>query len=97
MMPMGCPKPSMHASRMGSEHVPRYFLSLRYKDGIDGLAVDEEGDELPNEGVLREHVIDTARDLIGTRSNVHWMDCTFEVTDEAGHHVLTLPFKDAVP
>src|SRR3954452_6764284 len=97
MMPMGCPKPSMPASRMGSEHVPRYFLSLRYKDGIDGLAVDEEGDELPNEGVLREHVIETARDLIGTRSNVHWLDCTFEVTDEAGHHVLTLPFKEAVP
>ena len=77
--------------------MPRYFLSLRYKDGVDGLAVDEEGDELPNEGVLREHVLETARDLMGTRSNVRWLECVFEVTDEAGHRVLTLPLKEAVP
>jgi|tagenome__1003787_1003787.scaffolds.fasta_scaffold20024948_2 hypothetical protein len=96
MMPMGCPKPSMPASRMGSEHVPRYFLSLRYKDGIDGLAVDEEGDELPNEGVLREHVLETARDLLQTRSEVRWLDSTFEVTDEAGHLVLAMPLTEAV-
>ena len=96
MMPTGCPRLSMHASWRGNDPVPRYFLSLRYKDGVDGLAEDEEGDELPNESVLREHVIETARDLIGTRSNVHWLDCTFEVTDEAGRHVLTLPLKEAV-
>jgi len=77
--------------------MPRYFLNLRFKDGIDGLAVDEEGDELPNEGALRDHVLANARDLIGTRSSIHWLDCTFEVTDEGGHRVLTLPFKEAVP
>ena len=77
--------------------MPRYYLSLRYKDGVEGLAVDEEGDELPDESALQEHVLETARDLIGTRSSVRWLDCTFEVTDEAGHLVLTLPLREAVP
>jgi hypothetical protein len=79
--------------------VPRYFLSLRYKDGIDGLAVDEEGDELPDAGGLREHVLDTARDLLGNGriGGVIWVECSFEVTDEAGHLVMTVPFAEAVP
>jgi hypothetical protein len=96
MMPMGCPNPSMPASWMGSENVPRYFLSLRYKDGIDGLAVDEEGDELPDPRALWEHVLETARDLLQTRSEVRWLDSTFEVTDEAGHLVLAMPLTEAV-
>ena len=77
--------------------VARYFLSLRYKDGPQGLAVDEEGDDLPNASALREHVLETARDLIHGRriSGIDWLDCTFEVTDEAGQRVLTLPFAEA--
>ncbi len=77
--------------------MPRYFLHLRYRDGTDGLAVDEEGDELPDSGMLREHVEATARDLMrNTRLDAirNWRDCTFEVTDEAGQVVLTLPFSD---
>jgi hypothetical protein len=78
--------------------VPRYFLHLRFRDGIDGLAIDEEGDELPTEDALREHVRETARDLMQTRIGVvrNWADRSFEVTDEAGHLVLTFPFTDAV-
>jgi hypothetical protein len=76
--------------------LPRYFLHLRFRNGSDGLAVDEEGDELPSEDALRQHVLETARDLIGTRSRVRWRDCTFEVTDETGNLVLTLPLKDAL-
>jgi hypothetical protein len=79
--------------------VPRYFLSLRYKDGPQGLAVDEEGDELPDASALREHVLDTARDLIGkTRMSSirNWSTCSFEVTDETGQLVLTLPFSETV-
>jgi hypothetical protein len=78
--------------------VPRYFLSLRYKDGAGGLAVDEEGDELPDQDALRQHVVETARDLMQTRMGVvrNWADCTFEVTNEAGHLVLTLPFSEAL-
>jgi hypothetical protein len=79
--------------------VSRYFLSLRYKDGPQGLAVDEEGDEVPDASDLREHVLDTARDLIrhtrieGVRS---WSICSFEVTDETGQLVLTVPFSETM-
>ncbi|MFL5518048.1 MAG: DUF6894 family protein [Gemmatimonadales bacterium] len=78
--------------------MPRYFLSVRYKPGPDGLAVDHEGDELPDAGALREHVLETARDLIrGSRlGSVNWYDCTFEVTNEAGQVVITVPFAEAV-
>jgi hypothetical protein len=77
--------------------MPRFFLHLRYCDGTDGLAVDEEGDCLPNAGGLREHVEATARDLMRhTRLAAisDWRACTFEVTDEAGQVVLTLPFAE---
>jgi hypothetical protein len=80
--------------------MPRYFLHLRYSDLEDGLAHDEEGDELPDAGALRQHVVDTARDLmVGARlhSIPDWLQCSFEVTDEAGTVVLTLPFSEAVP
>jgi hypothetical protein len=63
------------------------------------LAVDEEGDDLPGPSMLRDHVEATARDLIRhTRLDAipNWLDCTFEVTDETGQQVLTLPFS-AVP
>jgi hypothetical protein len=78
--------------------VPRYFLHLRYRDDTDGLAVDEEGDELPDQEALRQHVLETARDLMQTRIGVvrNWAKCTFEVTDEAGHLVLTLLFSEAL-
>jgi hypothetical protein len=76
--------------------VPRYFLSLRYKKGPHGLALDEEGDELPDAGALREHVLETARDLISHSAirSVRWHDCIFEVSDETGALLFTLPFSE---
>jgi hypothetical protein len=77
--------------------VPRFFLHLRYRDGVDGMAVDEEGDDLPDPTGLRTHVEATARDLMRhTRLAAisDWRACTFEVTDEAGQIVLTLPFAE---
>jgi hypothetical protein len=78
--------------------VPWYFLSLRYKDGPQGLAVDDEGDDLPDPLLLREDVLETARDLIPGRwiSGINWVDCPFEVTEEAGQLVLTVPPSDTV-
>jgi len=79
--------------------LPHYFLNLRYKDGPDGLAVDDEGDELPNLEALRTHVLETARDLMHkTRIGAipDWSKCTFEVTDETGQRVLTPPFTEAL-
>ena len=41
-----------------------------------------------------------ARDLIA-RTRIHsvrdWFECSFEVTDERGARVLTVPFGDTVP
>jgi len=75
--------------------VPRYFLHLRYRDGPDGFAVDEEGDEVPQPSLLRGHVEATARDLMRkARLDAigNWHACTFEVTDATGQLVLTVPF-----
>jgi len=84
---------------MGGPDVPRYFLHLRYPAKVNGFAEDEEGDELPDPSLLREHVFDTARDLIkhARLSSIrNWFDCTFEVTDETGQIVMTVPFTEAI-
>ena len=80
--------------------MPRFFFSLRHGRGPDKLAVDVEGDELADAAAAHEHALGLARDLIArTRSYAvrDWFVCTFEVTDEAGALVLTIPFSDTVP
>lgn len=74
----------------------RYFLHLRHRDRF---YADEEGDELPDETAVRPHALRTASDLIRfNRTDLirDWFDCTFEITDEAGRVVLTMPFGDVV-
>ncbi len=76
--------------------VPRYYMNLRYRDR---LFRDEEGDDLPDETAARAHAIASARDLIGNGrmdSIRSWFDCAFEITDETGQVVLTMPFGEAV-
>jgi len=79
--------------------MPRYFLHLRFRDGAGGLAVDQEQNELPNEGVLGERVLATARELTQTRMGAvrDWAEYTFEVTTGIRRLVLTLPFTEALP
>jgi hypothetical protein len=74
--------------------VPRYYMNLRYRDR---LFRDEEGDDLP-EHALRQHALSTARDLLQARMDSirSWFECSFEVTDEEGRLVLTVPFTEAV-
>ena len=48
--------------------MPRYFLHLRYSALEDGFAHDDEGDELRTQMRSRQHVMDTARDLMTGRS-----------------------------
>jgi len=62
------------------------------------LALDEEGDEVTDEGALRAHVAETARDLMlrSRITGIDWRTCTFEVTDEDGRLVLKMPFAEAV-
>ena len=80
--------------------MPRYFMNLRHRPGPNGLSVDEEGDELANVNAVREHALSVAQKMIARDRLTmipDWMVCSFEITDEEGRHVLTLPFSDTVP
>ncbi|GJD63968.1 DUF6894 family protein [Methylobacterium frigidaeris] len=79
--------------------MPLYFFHLRHGPDPNGLAQDLEGDELAGPEAARDHALAVARDLIA-RVRLHavrdWFSCTFEVTDEGGHLVMTVPFSDTV-
>ncbi|WP_187278474.1 hypothetical protein [Methylobacterium sp. WL64] len=48
----------------------------------------------------REDVLSQARVMIAWERHTFirdWMDCAFEIMDEAGQLVLTVPFSDTVP
>ncbi|HEV7251964.1 MAG TPA: hypothetical protein VGN97_02535 [Mesorhizobium sp.] len=73
----------------------RFFMNMRSRSRF---VPDQEGDELQDGQMLREHAIATARDLIRhTRlaSVRDWLDWTYEITDDTGHTVLVLPFEEA--
>ena len=79
--------------------MPRYFFNIRYRPGPDGLAVDPEGDELADLKAAREYALAQARDMIKrTRTDLvrDWMVCSFEILDDKGQPVLTVPFSDTV-
>ncbi len=77
--------------------MPRYFFHLRY--GPDKLALDPEGEILPDGEAARAHALAAARDLIAhtrTDSVRDWFVCAFEIVDEANAPVLTVPFAATV-
>lgn len=79
--------------------MPFYHLNLRHRPGPRGLALDPDGDELADESLVRDHAMETARDLTKRARLEHirnWYDCSFEVTDDAGRRVMTVPFSDLV-
>ncbi|CAO4142213.1 DUF6894 family protein [Methylorubrum extorquens] len=79
--------------------MPRYFFNVRHRPGPAGLARDPEGEELADANAAREHALSEARAMIARDRLAmirDWMDCTFEITDEAGQPVLTVPFSDTV-
>jgi len=79
--------------------MPRYFFSLRHRPGENGLAVDHEGDELADETLVRAHALHVARETIAKDRMVtirDWMVCSFEITDEGGRPVMTVPFSEVV-
>ncbi len=80
--------------------MPRYFFNVRHRPGPAGLAEDHEGDELADVSAAREHALTAAQAMIARDQFAtirDWMVCSFEITDEAGQHVLTVPFSDTVP
>ncbi|WP_264051610.1 DUF6894 family protein [Methylobacterium flocculans] len=80
--------------------MPHYFFNLRHRQGPAGLEVDLEGEEFHDLNAARERALDTARDHIArTRTDVirDWFVCSFEIQDENGNSVLTVPFSAVVP
>ena len=78
----------------------RYFFNVRHRPGPAGLAEDPEGDELADVNTAREHALSVARKMIARERLTlirDWMVCSFEIMDEKGRHVLTVPFSDTVP
>ena len=75
--------------------MPRYYLSVRYRDR---LFQDEEGEDIPSAIEMKVRALETARDLIRTPflAIPDWLDCTLEVTDSARKVVFKLPFGEAV-
>lgn len=69
---------------------------MRYKTGPNGLAADEEGDELPDLAALQEYAEETAWEMMRKgRINAigDWTRCSFEVTDETGQRSLPWPLR----
>jgi len=80
--------------------MPRYYFNLRHRPGPAGLAVDPEGEELPDLNAARERALNAARDTIANiRSDFvrDWFVCSFEIEDEDAQLVLMVPFSDTVP
>ena len=78
----------------------RYYFNVRYGSGGDKLAVDPEGDELANDEAARQYALQSIRDLIAGPPSIavrDWFVCSFEVEDENGRRVLTVPFSAIVP
>ncbi len=79
--------------------MPLYFFNIRYRPGPTGLAVDPEGEDLMNVNAARARAMVQARAMIARERHTFvrdWMDCSFEIMDETGRHVQTVPFSDTV-
>lgn len=79
--------------------MPRFFFNVRHREGPAGLAIDDEGDELPDLDAAREHALSTARKMIAQDRLTmirDWMVCSFEISDAAGRPLVTVPFSDTI-
>ncbi|GJE15100.1 DUF6894 family protein [Methylobacterium longum] len=78
----------------------RFFFNVRHRPGPEGLAVDPEGEEFADLNAARERALSQARIMVARERHTFirdWMGCAFEIMDEGGQPVLTVPFSDTVP
>ena len=79
--------------------MPQYFFNVRHAPGLEGLAVDPEGEDLPDLSAAREHALQEARGMIAgpSMSSIRdWFVCSFEIEDEDAQLLLTVPFTDTL-
>ncbi len=74
----------------------RYYLHMQRGST---LIEDHEGEEFANLEAAREAAIWAAREIMADRlrSGRPFGAQTFEIHDEAGRRVATMPFMDAIP
>ncbi len=75
--------------------MPRYFFHVR-KPG--GTVQDLEGIGLPSETAARTEAIKAARDIMAEHihKGLDVSGWSFEIADEDGRHVTTVPFSEAI-
>jgi hypothetical protein len=75
--------------------MPRYFFHIRKGDVFDK---DSGGREIAATEALSDETIEAARDVLadGDVQGLDRREWVFEVADESGGIVLTLPFVDAI-
>src|SRR5688500_16628488 len=80
--------------KFGGVCMPRFYFHVR--DGVD--CDDDEGLILTDCAAARAEALRGARSLMADQlgNGQLKLDGRIEVTDEAGRHVLTMPFREAV-
>jgi len=80
--------------------MPRFFFNLRYGRNTGDLATDPEGDDAADAEEARELALRAAQGLFADVSPAmasKWLRCSFEIMDEQGRRVLTVPFSNLAP
>jgi len=75
--------------------MPRFFLHIR--DG-ESLIPDEEGSDLPSLDAARQEALQGARDILAEKVRLgEPLDGeTIEISDEGGHLLDVVRFRDAI-
>ncbi len=75
--------------------MPRFFMNIRQDDE---WLEDREGEEFPSLVEARAEAVMAARELMAARVGAGRKPHRggFEITDDAGHVVLLVPFEDAL-
>jgi hypothetical protein len=75
--------------------MPHFFLHIRDRDG---LTADPEGTELPDLEAAQTDALAAARKILAEpiAKDGKTGDPRFEIIDEAGRLLLTVPFRDAI-
>lgn len=77
--------------------MPVFYFHVRSEGSV---LQDDEGIDLPDRDAAGTEAAASARDIVAERvksGKPFGLDDVFEITDESGQLVLTVPFREAVP